>query len=123
MNDVTAILLCGGKGERLRPLTETAPKVLTPLDGRPLLSHLMSYLAAGGIERFFVCTGYMAADVERFVAESARPSWAVTCVDSGVDASITDRIADARQYVAGRALVCYGDTLANVDLGRLYEAH
>lgn len=123
MKDVTAILLCGGKGERLRPFTETVPKVLTPLDGRPLLWRLMTYLGRCGIERFVVCVGYMAAEVERAVAECAEPSWAVTCVDSGVDASITDRLADARPHVAGRALVCYGDTLANVDLERLLETH
>ena len=123
MNDVTAVLLCGGKGERLRPLTESVPKVLTRLDGRPLLWHLMTALARGGIERFVVCVGYMAVDVERFVAEISEPSWSVTCVDSGVDASITDRLADARSSVPGRALVCYGDTLANVDLPGLWKAH
>lgn len=123
MNDVTAILLCGGKGERLRPLTESVPKVLTMLDGRPLLLHLMTALARSGIERFVVCVGYMAVAVERFVAEISEPSWAVTCLDSGVDASITDRLADARALVPGRALVCYGDTLANVDLHRLYDEH
>jgi NDP-sugar pyrophosphorylase family protein len=125
MNDVTAILLCGGKGDRLRPLTESVPKVLTLLDGRPLLAHLMGYLAGSGIERFVVCVGHMAAEVERAVAEwaeYAEPSWTVACVDSGVDASITDRLAAARPHVAGRALVCYGDTLANVDLVRIVAA-
>lgn len=123
MNDVTAILLCGGKGERLWPLTESVPKVLTRLDGRPLLFHLLTALARSGIERFVVCVGYMAAEVESFVAEISEPSWSVTCVDSGVDASITDRLADARTFVPGRALVCYGDTLANVDLPGLRKEH
>jgi glucose-1-phosphate cytidylyltransferase len=123
MNDVTAILLCGGRGERLRPLTDSVPKVLTTIDGRPLLHHLMAALAGSGIERFVVCVGYMAGVVKRFVAEIAEPSWTVTCVDSGAEASITDRLADAFECVPGRALVCYGDTLANVDLHRLFEWH
>ena len=123
MNDVTAVLLCGGKGERLWPLTESVPKVLTRLDGRPLLFHLMTALARSGIVRFVICVGYMAVEVERFVAEISEPSWSVTCVDSGVDASMPDRLLDARAYVTGRALVCYGDTLANVDLPRLRKEH
>lgn len=123
MNDVTAILLCGGKGERLWPLTESVPKVLTCLDGRPLLFHLMTALARSGIVRFVVCVGHMAVEVERFVAETSDPTWSVTCVNSGVDASIPDRLLDARSFVPGRALVCYGDTLANVDLHRLRDEH
>jgi glucose-1-phosphate cytidylyltransferase len=123
MTDITAVLLCGGKGERLRPFTDTLPKALVPLNGRPLLEHLLKYLAAGGVDRFVICVGYKADAIRRFVDEHADPAWTVTCVDSGEDASITDRVLDARPHVTGRALVCYGDTLANVALAGLVRAH
>lgn len=123
MKDLTAILLCGGKGERLGPAADVPPKVLVPLGGRPLLLHLLNYLSSRAVERFVVCVGHRAAEVERFVAENRRSSWTVECVDSGADATIADRLLDARERVAGRALVCYGDTLANVDLRRLARGH
>lgn len=123
MNDLTAILLCGGKGERLRPFTDTLPKALVPLGDRPLLEHLLVYLSKAGIRRFVVCVGYQAEAIERFVREKSDPSWEITCVDSGETASITDRLCDAREHVRGRALVCYGDTLANVDLDALVRRH
>jgi glucose-1-phosphate cytidylyltransferase len=121
--DVTAILLCGGKGERLRPFTESMPKPLVPLNGQPLLLHLMRYLSQGGVRRFVCCTGYKAEAIEAFVKENPNPQWDVRCVNSG-DASMTDRILDALPHVTTRrCIVCYGDTLANVDVAELLEAH
>src|SRR5207248_1819050 len=52
-----------------------------------------------------------------------RPAGEAVCVNSGESASITDRLFDAKAHVPGRALVCYGDTLANVDLGELGDTH
>lgn len=122
MSDLTAVILCGGKGERLRPFTNNFPKPLVPLHGKPLLYHLMSYLSQSGISRFVLCVGYKAECIEQFVRESTKPEWNVVCVNSG-DASMADRILDARQFVPGRALICYGDIIANVDLTALQEQH
>ncbi|MGH9945482.1 MAG: nucleotidyltransferase family protein, partial [Pyrinomonadaceae bacterium] len=122
LSDLTAVVLCGGRGERLKPLTDALPKPLVRLDGRPLLYHLLLYLSAAGVSRFIVCVGYKHEAVEQFLQEHARPSWGVTCVNSG-DVSMTDRILDARRHVAGPALICYGDTLANVDLLGLRREH
>jgi glucose-1-phosphate cytidylyltransferase len=122
MNGVTAILLCGGKGERLRPYTDQYPKPLVPVLGKPLLFHLLTYLAAGGLERFVFCLGYKAELIRSFLTESFAGRWEQVCVDSG-DASMTDRLLDARPHAPGPALVCYGDTLANVDLAELRRVH
>jgi glucose-1-phosphate cytidylyltransferase len=122
VSQLTAILLCGGKGERLRPFTETMPKAMVPLKGEPLLSHLLRYLIAAGINRFVICVGYKAEAIESFLSENYPHSEQITCVNSG-DASMTDRLLDARPHVPGRALVCYGDTLANIDLPSLLQDH
>jgi len=121
-SDLTAVLLCGGRGERLRPFTETLPKALVPLKGLPLLGHLLRYMSLAGIVRFLVCVGYKADAIESFLNEHQQPAWEVTFVNSG-DASMTDRLLDARAHLSNRALVCYGDTLANVDLPSLLDAH
>jgi len=120
--DLTAIILCGGRGERLRPYTDILPKALVPLNGRPLLDHVLRYLRLGGVERFVLCTGHLADKIESFVAGSAEFRDATTCVNSG-DASMIDRILDASSHVGPRALVCYGDTLANVDIAALRSLH
>jgi glucose-1-phosphate cytidylyltransferase len=122
MTEVTAVLLCGGKGERLRPYTETVPKPLIELNGKPLLYHLMHYLAWCGVRRFALCVGYKGDMIRGFVAEAAPKDWAVACVDSG-DATMTDRLLDAKSLAPGRFLICYGDTLANVDVPGLWRDH
>ncbi len=122
ISELTAILLCGGKGERLRPFTENLPKPMVPLNGRPLLQHLLKYLSGLGITRFVICVGYKAETIEAFLSEQGYTSEQVICVNSG-DASMTDRILQAREHVRGRAIVCYGDTLANVDVHALLDQH
>jgi glucose-1-phosphate cytidylyltransferase len=121
MDNVTAVILCGGKGERLRPYTESLPKPMIPLNGIPLLEHLLRYLSASGIRKFVLCVGHKAEVIKEF-AENYQSPHEIVCVDSG-DASMTDRILEARPHVDGRALVCYGDTLANVDIGDLCLRH
>src|SRR5690606_10594715 len=122
MEDLTAVLLCGGKGERLRPFTEQWPKPLVPLGGRPMLLHLVEYLLACGLRRFVFCVGYRADAIRAFLEEHYPDRERFVAVDSG-EATMTDRLADARQHVPGRALVCYGDTLANVNVEALLQAH
>lgn len=122
MEELTAVLLCGGKGERLKPFTDSLPKPLVPLAGRPLLDHLLSYLKGAGVRRFVVCTGYKPEAIEEHVAAYTRRGWAIECVDSG-NASMTDRLISVRSRLAGPALVCYGDTLANVDIQALSACH
>ena len=94
------------------------PKPLVPVRGRPLLAHLLEMLAAQGVRRSVLCVGYLADQIERFALEQRRSDWTLTCVNSG-DASMTDRILDARPHVPGPFLVCYGDSLANVRLADL----
>ncbi|MDQ3652566.1 MAG: sugar phosphate nucleotidyltransferase [Acidobacteriota bacterium] len=98
------------------------PKALVSLNGQPLLYHLLRYLSAEGVSRFVACVGYKAEAIERFLDEPRELFRDITCVNSG-DASMTDRILDARKHVTGKALVCYGDTLANVDIKDLCESH
>ncbi len=121
-SELTAILLCGGKGERLKPLTDSLPKALITLNGEPLLSHLLNYLAAAGIRRFVICVGYKAEAIEQFMREHQDPAWEVLLVNSG-EVSMTDRLLDAQVHLHGPALICYGDTLANVDLTALQREH
>src|SRR5437773_417611 len=121
-SDVTAVILCGGRGERLRPFTDSLPKPLVPLCGRPILEHIMRYLAAQEITRFVLCVGYRAEAIRQFATTFEKTGWDIRCIDS-VDATMTDRLLDAREHVSGPMLMCYGDTLANIDLRKLRAEH
>jgi NDP-sugar pyrophosphorylase family protein len=64
-----AVVMAAGEGRRLRPLTETWPKPVLPIDGRPLIGTLLRELAAAGVARAVVVTGHLAEQVERLVGD------------------------------------------------------
>jgi UDP-N-acetylglucosamine diphosphorylase / glucose-1-phosphate thymidylyltransferase / UDP-N-acetylgalactosamine diphosphorylase / glucosamine-1-phosphate N-acetyltransferase / galactosamine-1-phosphate N-acetyltransferase len=64
---VDAVVMAAGEGTRLRPITETWPKPVLPIDGRPVIVTLLHELAEAGIERVVVVTGHLAEQVERLV--------------------------------------------------------
>ena len=60
-----AVILAGGEGKRLRPLTSTTPKPLLPMLGQPLLFHILRRLENMGVEKAYVMTGYLGEKIER----------------------------------------------------------
>lgn len=64
MNELTAAILAGGLGTRLRPVVEGRPKVLVEIRGRPFLAYLLDQLAAAGIRYVVLCTGYHGGQVQ-----------------------------------------------------------
>ena len=67
------MILAAGLGTRLRPITDTMPKALVPVRGRPLLSHVMNRLVATGVTRIIVNTCHHAAQVSAFLERNAPP--------------------------------------------------
>jgi NDP-sugar pyrophosphorylase family protein len=58
------VILAGGLGTRLRPLTEVVPKPMAPVQGRPFLEYLIEYLAAQGLKKFLLLVGYLGQRVQ-----------------------------------------------------------
>ena len=123
MNETTAVILCGGRGERLKPFTDHVPKPLVPLNGQPLLRHLTNHLFRFGIHHFVFCTGYKAEALEAFVNEGFPEGCTAVCSNTGEDAGMTHRLKSAALHVPAKAIVCYGDTVANVDIAALSQTH
>ena len=59
LSDITAAILAGGQGTRLRPVLADRPKVLAEVMGRPFLSYLLDQLSSAGARKVILCTGYM----------------------------------------------------------------
>ena len=118
---VTALILCGGKGERLRPLTESIPKPLVHVRGRPILSYLLDHIQKFGISDIVIAAGFKAEKIREFFNSHHR-GLTVTIVDSG-DVDIIERVKACAPHLNGDFILFYGDTLADVDLGKLQDFH
>jgi len=121
MNDLSAIILCGGKGLRLRPLTNDIPKPLIPINDKPILYYIVSHLIKYKINKIIIATGYKSKMIEKFMLDNFS-FIDYTIVDSG-DVNIIARIKDSLKHIDNDFILCYGDTISNIDLNKLIEFH
>ena len=118
-------ILCGGRGTRLRERTDTMPKALVEIGGRPILWHVIGIYAAQGFERFLLATGYLGEMVEDFVAGESWPDGVeVECIDTGLDTPTGGRIARLGERLGGDTFCAtYADGVADIDLEALLAFH
>jgi mannose-1-phosphate guanylyltransferase len=119
-----AVVLAGGEGTRLRPLTLTTPKPVMPLVGRPFLSFMLDWLARHGVDETLLSLGYRAADVERVLGHDhhgMRLRYLVEDEPLGTAGPL--RLAADEGLLAGRVLVLNGDCLTDLDLTAMLARH
>lgn len=119
------VILCGGRGTRLREHTQEIPKPLVEIGGLPILWHVIQLYAVHGFRRFLLATGYKGELIERFARDAAWPDGAgVECVDTGLDTPTGGRVKLLEEHLAGeRFCATYADGVARLDLARLLAFH
>ena len=63
-----AIILAGGRGKRLRPITDYVPKPLVPLNNIPIIEWQIKYLKKFGVDQIIICTGYKTGMIQHFLS-------------------------------------------------------
>ena len=90
-----AVILAGGKGERLRPLTNHLPKPLAPVNGRPFLDYLLRSLIDEGIKKILILNGYKGELISDPYQDSLCDKFPVVYSNSGPNSNTGKRLADA----------------------------
>lgn len=122
MEPIRVVILCGGKGTRSYPFTEYFPKVMMPVNGTPILVHLMRTFATQGFKHFVLAGGHRIEMLYDYF-EGRFAEWDVKIVDTGPEADTGDRISRCGAYVGERFFATYGDGLGDLDLHALLETH
>ena len=117
------VLFCGGLGSRLREHAGEIPKPLVTIGDRPILWHLMKYYAHFGHREFILCLGYGADLIREYFAVDAEAEWSVRLVDSGVYATVGERLKAVAPYLKDEEifLANYGDGLSDLPLDPYIE--
>ncbi len=121
---VDAVILVGGQGTRLRPLTLSAPKPMLPTAGLPFLTHLLSRIAAAGIEHVILGTSYKAGVFESEFGDGSKMGLQIEYVVEDEPLGTGGGIANvAHKLRYDTAMVFNGDVLSGADLGALLATH
>lgn len=139
------IILSGGLGTRLSEYTETIPKPMVSIGGKPILWHIMNHYAKFGFKDFYLALGYKAEVVKEYFLNyrslnsdftvqldsgkiihynSPAVDWKVTLVNTGLETLTGGRLLRLKEYIGNeRFMLTYGDGLSNVNLAELLKFH
>lgn len=141
------VILCGGKGMRMREYSEVIPKALVPVGDRPIIWHIMKSYYNYGYDNFILCLGYKGELIKQYFAnmllynrnftvmvdddgykikylDKQEEKWTVTLVDTGKDTLTGTRLKRVRDYIQGEEFfMTYGDGLSDVNIEKLRKYH
>lgn len=117
-----AVILCGGRGERLRPLTDSIPKPLAPVAGQPFLRHLLWQLATNGYRDVVLLTGYRGEQIAAAIGDGAESGVSITYCHGPEEWQTARRLWEARSVLKPHFLLLYGDNYATFQRSRVDEA-
>jgi glucose-1-phosphate cytidylyltransferase len=144
--DLPVVILCGGKGTRLREETEVRPKPMVEIGGKPILWHIMRIYGHHGVSRFVLCLGYkgwvikqyflryhemmrdftvhMGTGEPEFHNQEGAEDWRVTCAETGEETGTGGRLFRAQRYLdTDTFFFTYGDAVGDLDIEHVTGVH
>jgi len=118
-----AVLLCGGEGVRLRPLTCDIPKPMLPVLGKPLLEYTLRHLASHGFRDAAVTLGYLPEKIMEVFQSGSRTGVTLEYFPETKPLGTAGSVRNALHGFTGTFLVISGDALTDVDLKAAWDFH
>lgn len=118
-----ALILAGGEGTRLRPLTSRMPKPVVPLAGRPFISYMLEWLRRHGVDDVILSCGFMAEGVRSVLGDGASLGLRLRYLEEPQPLGTGGALKFAEELLQDRFFMLNGDVLTDLDLTELLELH
>jgi len=119
-NSLSVIILCGGEGQRLRPLTEKVPKPLIKIKNKTIIEYIINHFYNYKIKNIIIATGYKHKLLKQFINKKYK-NQKIKVLDTGLKTEIIKRVSKISKYLSDNVVLCYGDTLVDIDLNKLIK--
>ena len=118
-----ALILIGGKGTRLRPLTYKTPKCMIDVHGKTLTEHLFDLLKKYGIRDVILSVGYLKEKVKEYYGDGSKFGVNITYVEEDEPLGTAGPLRLAKKYLNNSFIVTNGDELKNFNIPRMFRLH
>lgn len=118
-----AVVMAGGSGTRLRPLTLNRPKPMVPIVNKPVIAHILDLLKRHGIHDVVITLQYMADYVQSFFGDGQGLGMNIRYSVEESPLGTAGSVKQAREYLDGTFLVISGDALTDIDLSAVIAFH
>ena len=119
-NSLSVIILCGGKGQRLRPLTEKIPKPLIKIKNKTIIEYIINHFLKYKIKNIIIATGYKHKLLKQFINKKYKNK-KIRILDTGLKTEIIKRVEKISNHLNNNVILCYGDTLVDINLNKLIQ--
>lgn len=117
------IILAGGFGTRLSEYTDSIPKPMVPIAGKPILEHIMSIYSKFGLNEFVVALGYKGQKIKEYFKD-VNNNWKIELVETGSETLTGGRIKRLSDYIGNETFcLTYGDGLSDLNIKDLITFH
>src|SRR5256885_16850103 len=118
-----AVVMAGGEGSRLRPLTIRRPKPMVPIAGKPVMEHILNLLKRHGITEVIVTVQYLASNIEDYFGNGSQFGMRITYSREDVPLGTAGSVKNAEEQLTEPFLVISGDALTDYNLKDIIEYH
>ncbi|MFN8022388.1 MAG: sugar phosphate nucleotidyltransferase [Acidimicrobiales bacterium] len=118
-----AVIMAGGEGTRLRPLTSNAPKPMLPVANRPMMEHIIHLLKEHGFDEIVVTVAFLANHIKTYFGDGSEFGVSIRYADEPVPLGTAGSVGNARAFLDETFLVISGDVLTDIDLAKVLAFH